>query len=124
MSGQISKQTLKRLPLYLSVLYQQNKLKVKYISATTIAKLLNLNHVQVRKDLSCASGAGKPKVGYLTTELIKDIENFLGYNNSKDAVIIGTGGLGKTLLDYDGFKSYGLNIVAGFDVNPDRKSVV
>jgi redox-sensing transcriptional repressor len=30
----------------------------------------------------------------------------------------GCGRLGSTLLAYDGFKSYGFNIVAGFDINP------
>ena len=67
--------------------------------------------------MSCASNAGRPKVGYETKVLIKDLQNFLDYNNTKDAVIVGAGGLGRALLGYDGFKSYGLNIVAAFDVD-------
>ncbi len=117
MKEYISKQTLLRIPTYLSLLLQQQKLGVKYISATTIATMLNLNHVQVRKDLSCASMAGKPKVGYETETLIADIEKFLGYDDLKNAIIVGVGGLGKTLLMYDGFKNYGLNIISGFDIN-------
>ncbi len=117
MNKQISKRTLYRLPVYLSLLQEKVKEGVEYISATSIANILGLNHVQVRKDLSCASSAGRPKVGYETKVLIKDLQNFLDYNNTKDAVIVGTGGLGKALLGYDGFKSYGLNIVAAFDVN-------
>ena len=117
MNKQISKRTLYRLPVYLSLLQEKAKEGVEYISATSIANILGLNHVQVRKDLSCASSAGRPKVGYETKVLIKDLQNFLDYNNTKDAVIVGTGGLGKALLGYDGFKSYGLNIVAAFDVN-------
>ncbi len=117
MNKQISKRTLYRLPVYLSLLQEKAKEGVEYISATSIANILGLNHVQVRKDLSCASSAGRPKVGYETKVLIKDLQNFLDYNNTKDAVIVGAGGLGKALLGYDGFKSYGLNIVAAFDVN-------
>lgn len=117
MNKQISKRTLYRLPVYLSLLQEKVKEGVEYISATSIANILGLNHVQVRKDLSCASSAGRPKVGYETKVLIKDLQNFLDYNNTKDAVIVGAGGLGKALLGYDGFKSYGLNIVAAFDVN-------
>ncbi len=117
MKEYISKQTLLRIPMYLSLLYQQKKMGVKYISATTIASILNLNHVQVRKDLSCTSVSGKPKVGYKTEVLIADIEKFLGYDNVKNAIIVGVGGLGKTLLTYDGFKNYGLNIISGFDIN-------
>lgn len=117
MNKQISKRTLYRLPVYLSLLQEKVKEGVEYISATSIANILGLNHVQVRKDLSCASSAGRPKVGYETKVLIKDLQNFLDYNNTKDAVIVGAGGLGRALLGYEGFKSYGLNIVAAFDVN-------
>lgn len=117
MEKQISKQTLHRLPVYLSFLQETLSRGVQYISATSIANSLGLNHVQVRKDLSCASNAGRPKIGYETKVLIKDIQSFLGYNNTKDAVLVGTGGLGKTLLNYEGFKDYGLNIVAGFDID-------
>ncbi len=118
MNKQISKRTLQRLPVYLSLLQEKQREGVEYISATTIANLLGLNHVQVRKDLSCASNAGRPKVGYETGVLIRDLQEFLDYNNTKDAIIIGAGDLGKALLGYDGFKGYGLNIVAAFDVNP------
>ncbi len=117
MKDYISKQTLLRIPSYLALLQQQKKIGVNYISATTIAAMLGLNHVQVRKDLSCTSTAGKPKVGYETDVLISDIQKFLGYDNVKNAVIVGVGGLGKTLLNYTGFESYGLNIVYGFDIN-------
>ncbi|MBQ3008978.1 MAG: redox-sensing transcriptional repressor Rex [Oscillospiraceae bacterium] len=119
MEKQISKRTLYRLPVYLSLLQEKQKEGVEYISATTIANLLGLNHVQVRKDLSCASNAGRPKVGYETNVLISDLQEFLDYNNAKDAVIVGAGDLGKALLGYNGFRSYGLNIVAAFDINPE-----
>lgn len=117
MKEKISKQTLKRLPIYLALLQEKQRENIKYISATTIANLLNLNHVQVRKDLSCASGAGRPKIGYETCVLIEHLQDFLGYNNTKDAVLVGAGGLGRTLLGYDGFSEYGLNIVAAFDTD-------
>ena len=117
MKKQVSKRTLGRLPVYLSLLQEKAREGVEYISATTIANLLDLNHVQVRKDLSCASTAGRPKVGYETTVLIHDLQEFLDYNNTKNAVIVGAGDLGKALLGYNGFTSYGLNIVAAFDAN-------
>jgi len=118
MDKQVSKRTLYRLPVYLSLLQEKQQEGVEYISATTIANLLGLNHVQVRKDLSCASSAGRPKVGYATDVLIRDLQSFLDYNNTKNAVIVGAGDLGKALLGYNGFNSYGLNIVAAFDNNP------
>ncbi len=116
MKDYISKQTLLRIPTYLALLNQQKKIGVKNISATTIAAMLNLNHVQVRKDLACTSESGKPKVGYETEVLIADIEKFLGYNDIKDTIIVGVGGLGGALLNYTGFKRFGLNILCGFDI--------
>ena len=118
MNRRISKRTLSRLPVYLSLLQEKQREGVEYISATTISNLLGLNHVQVRKDLSCASSAGRPKIGYEISVLIRDLQEFLDYNNKKSAVIIGAGDLGKALLGYDGFRSYGLDIVAAFDINP------
>jgi len=32
-------------------------------------------------------------------------------------VLVGVGGLGRAIMGYDGFRNYGLNIVAAFDVN-------
>lgn len=86
------------------------------ISATTIAEALQLNDVQVRKDLASVSSSGKPKVGYNVKDLIAELEAFLGYNDIDNAVIVGAGSLGKALLNYSGFKAYGLNIIAAFDL--------
>lgn len=117
---EMSKATLRRLPSYLRYLYQLDKNNVPTVSSTTIANGLGLNPVQVRKDIALVSTvAGKPKTGYVTKELIADLEDFLGYNNTRDAVLVGVGGLGRAILGYDGFKNYGLNIIAAFDVNDE-----
>ena len=63
----------------------------------------------MRKDLALVSDGGRPKIGYNREHLIADIENFLGYGNSNDAVLIGAGKLGRALLGYSGFAEYGLN---------------
>ncbi len=117
MERSISKQTLQRLPLYLSFLKTLDlKKDHQFISATGIAEALGLNDVQVRKDLSMVSSRGRPKIGYATPELIEDIEEYLGYSNQVDAIIVGVGNLGRALISYAGFRAYGLNIVAGFDL--------
>lgn len=116
----ISKQTLLRLPSYLNYLKTLPEDGCENVSATTIAAALGLNDVQVRKDLACVSKKGRPKLGYVTEELINDIEGFLGYDDLNDAIIIGAGRLGGALLSYEGFKEYGLNIVAAFDVDESK----
>ena len=106
----ISKQTLLRLPLYLNYMKQLGENTPEHIAATTIAEALRLNHVVVRKDLAAVSSAGKPKVGYNTEALIAELEEFLGYNDVDDAIIVGAGKLGKALLTYGGFKDCGMNM--------------
>ncbi len=113
----IPKATLGRLPQYLQYLRSLPDSAGGTISATAIAKGLSLGEVQVRKDLATVSGAGKPKVGYVTSELIKDIESHLGYESLTNAVLVGAGKLGRALLDYDGFEEFGVRIIAGFDCN-------
>ena len=116
MTPNISKHTLQRLPMYLSYIQGLPEDASKNISATTIAEALQLNDVQVRKDLASVSSSGKPKVGYNVKDLIAELEAFLGYNDIDNAVIVGAGSLGKALLNYSGFKAYGLNIIAAFDL--------
>ena len=108
--------TLTRLPIYYRYLINLQQQGEKNISSAKISADMNLSAVQVRKDLACVSSiAGKPKTGFDVDELIKDIALFLGYDNTTDAIIVGVGQLGRTLLSYAGFENYGLNIVAGFD---------
>lgn len=111
----ISISTLRRLPVYLNYLKQQDDGCVN-VSATMIAAGLNFGDVQVRKDLGAVSGAGKPKIGYNRKELIATLESFLGYREEKKAVLVGAGKLGEALMCYNGFRDYGLDIVAAFDI--------
>ena len=115
---EISKSVLKRLPGYLSYLKSISADASPYISATALANALVMGEVQVRKDLAMVSDGGRPKIGYPREMLIDDIEQFLGYDNTTDAVLIGAGKLGQALLGYGGFAAYGLNILAAFDANP------
>lgn len=115
----VSKATIGRMPAYLRYLKEKELQGERTISSTAIAEDLRLNAVQVRKDLAVISSvAGKPKLGFEISELIADINRFLGYDNVTDAVLVGAGGLGSALLGYNGFKTYGLNIVAAFDADP------
>ena len=110
---QVSKSVLKRLPVYLTYLKNMPENAPAHISATALANALGMGEVQVRKDLAMVSDGGRPKIG-----LIDDIEQFLGYDNTTDAVLIGAGKLGRALMGYKGFDEYGLNILAAFDANP------
>ncbi len=114
----ISKQTLCRLPYFLGELKKQRDEGKSHISSGSIAISLGLSEVQVRKDLASVSSlGGKPKFGFEINALVRDIENFLGYNNTNEAVLVGAGSLGRALISYKGFADYGIKIVTAFDLD-------
>lgn len=118
MSGDISLQTFHRMPQYLKTLYEFKKEGRENVSSVQLAEALDLTPSIVKKDLSQAKVQdGKPKVGYAVDDLIAGISEFLGYNDLKEAVLVGVGKLGQALLGYTGFGDYGLDIVAGFDID-------
>jgi len=114
----VSVPTVRRLPLYMAILKEIEPAS-EHVSSTLIADRLGLEQIQVRKDLAGIGVTGQPAVGFNVRELIGAIEQLLGWDNIRDAILVGTGNLGQALLGYDGFARYGLNIVAAFDSNPE-----
>lgn len=114
----ISTQALKRMPYYIQYLKELQKNGTTVVSALMIANYLDLKEIQVRKDFaSISTTKGKPRAGFNVDELIYNMEEFLGYHNVDDAVLVGVGLLGKSLLSYKGFKKMGMNIVTAFDID-------
>ncbi len=115
-----SEPTLRRLPIYLQYLKGLESKNIQSISCSQIANDLNMNPIQVRKDIESTGVAGKPKVGYELRELVSNIEKFLCCHIKNEAILVGAGHLGYALLGYHGFKEFGLEIVAAFDTSPDK----
>jgi redox-sensing transcriptional repressor len=111
--------SVRRLPLYLRLLKALHAQGCEVVSCTQIAGDLRTDPTQVRKDLAITGIIGRPKVGYAVPKLIHAIEDFLGWNNTTDAFLVGVGSLGTALLGYN-FADLGLNIVAAFDVDPGK----
>ena len=119
MTKDIPEISLQRLPVYLNYLKSLPE-GDKYISSGAIAAALRMGEVLVRKDLAYTSSSGRPKVGYVRTELIAAIEEYLGCDKKKTAVLVGVGGLGSALLGYGGFGKYGIDIVEAYDSDPAK----
>ena len=113
----VSKKLLNRLPIYLNYLKSLPD-DCENISATVMARDLNLGDVQVRKDLAKVSAAGRRRTGRSRQQLILDIESYLDITTDTGTILVGTGKLGQALLDYNGFEESGMNLMAGFDLNP------
>lgn len=112
--------SIRRLPSYLRLLRQLRVEGSQKVSCTRIAKELDLDSTQVRKDLALTGITGRPRIGYELSPLIEAIETFLGWNRATDAFLVGAGSLGKALIGYENFRSCGLNIVAAFDVIEEK----
>jgi redox-sensing transcriptional repressor len=112
--------SVRRLPSYLHTIRQLQKEEGEYISGTLIAQELNLEPIQVRKDLAITGITGKPKKGYPVEALIRAIERFLGWDLVQDAVLVGVGNLGAALIGYEEFQYHGLHLIAAFDKNPKK----
>lgn len=112
--------TIKRLPAYLHIVEAAAKEGREYISGTIIAEELELEPIQVRKDLAATGVIGKPRIGFPVSALVEAINTFLGWNNLHKAIVVGTGHLGSALIGYSEFRRRGLNIVAAVDTDPKK----
>lgn len=107
--------SIRRLPSYLNIIKAVASQGQEFISGTVIAEELQLEAIQVRKDLSLAGAIGRPKRGYPIKELIFSIERFLSWNLEHKAAIVGAGCLGSALIGYHEFREHGLRISIAFD---------
>lgn len=115
---QIPEPSLRRLPWYLAFVSLLQAQGIEYVSSTRISRELNVDASQIAKDLSFLHLKGKTRVGYEVNQLCCELEGLLGFKRRHNAVVLGVGSLGKALISDSGLAHYGLNIVAGFDINP------
>lgn len=115
--AKLSVNTLRRLPQYLNYLHSLPG-GTPHVSATQIAEAVGLNDVQVRKDLAAVSQGGRPRTGYETGLLVRDIEALLRLGGPVRFAIVGMGRLGSALAQYGGFSQYDLHLAAAFDTDP------
>jgi len=116
----VSEPTLRRLPLYHRFLKEWQAAGHETVSCTDIGRDLNLDPTQVRKDLESVGVAGRPRIGYGLANVTEALERFLGWDNTRDAFLVGTGSMGSALLGYRKFEQCGLKIVTAFDLDPSK----
>lgn len=117
MKPRLPEPTLRRLPWYLAYVKMLRNSE-EYVSSTRISRDLGVDAARIAKDLSFLGVKGKTRMGYNIAELECALTGFLDFTSSHRAVVIGAGSLGGALMHDSGLAQYGLEIVAGFDVNP------
>ena len=116
----IPEASLRRLPIYYRFLQNMVLDGVSRVSCADLARGLGVDPTQVRKDIEMTGIVGKPKFGYPLADLVAWLENFLGWNRPKGAVLAGTGSLGSALLGYERFRNHGMELVAAFDIDAGK----
>lgn len=110
---------MRRLPWYLAYVSTLRKAGVEYVSTTRIAEAINVDASQISKDLSFVNIKGKTRIGYEVALLESELREFLGFQTAHRAIMAGAGSLGAALINDSGLRRYGLDIVAGLDINPE-----
>ncbi|MFZ0034101.1 MAG: redox-sensing transcriptional repressor Rex [Sedimentisphaerales bacterium] len=113
----IPDETIRRLPIYLRGLLFLSEERQQRISSRDLADFLGANPSQIRKDFSFFGDFGTPGVGYEVEKLAKQIKKILKLDVAHRAALVGIGNLGSAVLAYPGFRIYGFDIAAAFDVD-------
>src|ERR1043166_2880033 len=119
--SEIPRKTIYRLSAYLRCLARLKQNSLRTVSSEALAKAAGVKSTQLRKDLTYFGQFGTRGLGYDVEQLAKMISDLLGTNSLQPVILVGVGNLGMALLSYRGFEQEGFEIVAAFDVDPDRK---
>jgi redox-sensing transcriptional repressor len=109
-----------RLPLYARVLAALEAEGEEVVSSQALGALLQATPAQIRKDLSYFGRFGKQGRGYHVSALLRELRQIMGLDREWNAVLVGTGQLGRAILSYGGFGPQGFRIVAAFDSDPGK----
>lgn len=112
--------TVERLSQYRRSLNNELVKGKEFIFSHEIANLLHITPVQVRRDLMLIGYSGTLRKGYNIRELINLIGQIIDTQKGQRIVIVGLGNLGKAIIHYLHEKRSNLQIVASFDINPEK----
>ena len=117
----IPRKTIYRLSLYLRCLARLRDNGLGTVSSEALARAAGVKSAQLRKDLACFGTFGTRGLGYDVAELSTRIADELGTSRLQPVILVGVGHLGLALLSYRGFEKEGFEIIAAFDVEPQRR---
>jgi redox-sensing transcriptional repressor len=117
----IPDETVRRLPVYLRGALHLSQGGVESTSSKELADLVGIEPWQIRKDFSHFGDFGTPGVGYDLGVLIGHVNKILRLHAGHKVALVGVGNLGSALLAFPGFRTYGFEIVAAFDI--DRRKI-
>lgn len=117
----IPRKTIYRLSIYLRCLARLRENGISTVSSEALARAAGVKPTQLRKDLAYFGTFGTRGLGYDVGALSKRISDKLGTSRLQPVILVGVGHLGLSLLSYRGFEKEGFEIVAAFDLDPERR---
>ena len=114
----VSTAVIRRLPRYYRQLSELQEAGTVRISSSALGKSMGLTASQIRQDLFCFGGFGQQGYGYKVESLREEIGYILGINRGHTLVVLGTGNLGRAIIENFKFSVNGFQLLAAFDVNP------
>jgi len=118
---EIPRKAIYRLSVYLRCLHRLKANAIRTVSSDALAAAAGVKPTQLRKDLTYFGQFGTRGLGYDVEQLARMIVDLLGTNSLQPVILVGVGNLGLALLSYRGFEQEGFEIVAAFDVDPERR---
>lgn len=117
--SKISTAVIRRLPRYYRYLTDLSQKGTERISSGALSTAMNITASQIRQDLSCFGEFGQQGYGYNVAKLCREIEDILGINRGRTAILLGAGNLGRALMENFQFDRAGFELKTAFDVDPD-----
>jgi redox-sensing transcriptional repressor len=90
------------------------------VFSENLADAIGVTSVQVRKDFSLFGLVGNKKGGYQIDDLIPKLDDLLGKNQMHQIIVVGSGNIGRALINYKGFEHSCIRIAAAFDSDESR----
>lgn len=116
----LPERTVERLSEYRRSLLQCLEEGKTHIYSHELAALHHITAVQVRRDIMFVGYTSMQRKGYDVKELVGVIEDILDSRKGLNVAVVGVGNLGRAITTYFIGKRSKLNIIATFDVDPNK----
>ncbi len=118
METKINRGIVLRLAKYLRVLHKLKGLGFVKVFSNNLGDAIGVTPAVVRKDFSTINIPGNKRGGYNIDTIVEEIERVLGKEDRQQVVVVGCGKIGQALMKYSEFDREGIEVVAGFDIDP------
>ncbi len=109
-----------RLLRYRNSLRRMQELGFETVYSYNLGRETGVSPEQVRKDFSQFGIKGNKKGGYNINELLATIREIFRKDELQRVIVVGIGNLGMAVLHYRGFEKNMIQIVAAFDIDPNK----